>query len=195
MKTCIVTYTHGDEHPPEEWKKYSSIIGNPRAKDAGVRFVQTDLNRSFGVANPRSYEEKRAKELQKEIQEYDLVLDIYRTDSPSTPFIAIIANKDHYSYTLPFGPNAVLYIPNATFSLIGNAPIGVALEYPKTYSRSSKKPPLFEVVDFVKRETYWRDMNAINTIKKGDEILYPFLSGASSYNGKCFIAKKLSDPR
>lgn len=188
---CVVTYTHGDEPPPEEWKKYSSIIGNPRAKEAGVRFVQTDLNRSFGVANPQSYEEKRAKELQKEIQGYDLVLDIHRTESPSTPFIAIIANKDHYSYTFPFGPNAVLYIPNATFSLIGNASIGIALEYPRTYSRLSKKPPLFEVVDFVEREVSWRDMDAI---KRGGEIVYPFLSGESSYNGKCFIAKKLSYP-
>lgn len=54
-------------------------IANPRAVKTNKRFAETDLNRSFGKHSPLSYEEKRARSLQKICANYDVVFDFHNT--------------------------------------------------------------------------------------------------------------------
>lgn len=191
MHIGFVSYTHGDEHPPEEWKDYPCIVANHRAKERGVRYVETDLNRSFDVSTPKTYEELRAVELREELKAFDVVIDIHRTEAPSAKFMAIISKKEDYSFALPYAPEVVLLISNARFALIGNVRHGVALEYPtREYSRivSCSRPPIFSLVRFDSADPLWIDGEEVSI---NGEKLHPFLVGASSYNGKCFLAKKI----
>lgn len=56
-------------------------MANPRAVERIERYTETDLNRSFGVVTPQSYEERRAVELQELAAQYDLVLDFHNTQT------------------------------------------------------------------------------------------------------------------
>lgn len=99
MKILIVGGTHGDERTGvnvvSRLKRnpavgVDTLIANPRATKQCRRFVETDLNRSFGVQNPRSYEEKRALRLAKILKQYDLIVEFHNTVSRTT--CAILTN-------------------------------------------------------------------------------------------------------
>src|SRR5688500_4098990 len=64
-----------------KFKNVDYLCGNPRALRADVRFIDTDLNRSYKPQTPITYEEKRAKKILKIIQQsqYDYVLDVHTT--------------------------------------------------------------------------------------------------------------------
>jgi hypothetical protein len=66
------------------------IIGNPRAKKAGVRFIESDLNRSY-TGGRKTYEERRAIRLLKQINEgdFDLVLDLHTTTCELPPCLIV----------------------------------------------------------------------------------------------------------
>lgn len=57
------------------------IVGNPEAVEKNVRFVETDLNRSWGFTEDLTHEQKRAQELQRYISHSPatLVLDLHTT--------------------------------------------------------------------------------------------------------------------
>lgn len=59
-----------------------AVIANPRAVAAGERFVETDLNRSFGDQPDDTFERRRAKELSELIVQYDVVFDFHNTQTP-----------------------------------------------------------------------------------------------------------------
>lgn len=60
-----------------------TIIANEEATDANSRFIGQDLNRSFpGLIGSQKYENKRADELLKITQGYDIVLDFHNTYCP-----------------------------------------------------------------------------------------------------------------
>lgn len=63
-------------------KGVDAMVVNKKAMKAQTRFIETDLNRSFGVQRPKSYEERLAVEIQKICQEYDVVLDFHNTQAP-----------------------------------------------------------------------------------------------------------------
>lgn len=71
------------------------IIANPAAKKKGVRFMESDLNRSYNGKN-NTYEERRGAELLSIIssKEYDLVLDLHTTTCQQPPCI-ITASSGH----------------------------------------------------------------------------------------------------
>lgn len=60
-----------------------AIIANPQAVKKSVRFTESDLNRSFGNDLKNTYERRRARQLKKLCQSYDLVLDFHNTQTPN----------------------------------------------------------------------------------------------------------------
>jgi len=59
-------------------------IGNPEAAAQNVRFLESDLNRVFGIAGQGdSHEERRARELMPIIDRADLYLDFHQTLKPT----------------------------------------------------------------------------------------------------------------
>lgn len=101
MKILVVGGTHGDERTGVDVVSLlkrnpvvdvDTLIANPRATKQCRRFVETDLNRSFGVQNPRSYEEKLALRLAKILKQYDLIVEFHNTVSRTT--CAILTNPE-----------------------------------------------------------------------------------------------------
>lgn len=63
------------------------ILGNVDAFYEDQRFLQTDMNRSFGLKNHASAEELRAREIEEYFRKTDVLVDIHQTIGPtSTPF-------------------------------------------------------------------------------------------------------------
>ncbi|MBI2453134.1 succinylglutamate desuccinylase/aspartoacylase family protein [Candidatus Peregrinibacteria bacterium] len=80
------------------------IIGNPKAYEKNVRYIDCDLNRLFGYnfyklanKNPQQLllEEKRALEIGPILAKADYLLDIHSTIKPSIPFVYIKNTSDH----------------------------------------------------------------------------------------------------
>lgn len=93
MDILIVGGTHGDERTGidviarlrrERVANIDVLVANPHATKTNRRFIETDLNRSFGVKQPQSYEEKRAVRITPFLKRYDLVLEFHNTVSMTT---------------------------------------------------------------------------------------------------------------
>lgn len=75
------------------------MLGNVDAYYEDVRFLETDMNRSFGIDEHNTLEEKRAKELEIFFHDTDVLIDIHQTIGPSsTPFF--IFEFEQRSYNL-----------------------------------------------------------------------------------------------
>lgn len=94
-KIIFVAGLHGNEKMPVKALKENNIsfvLGNPRALKKSARFIDCDLNSSFGLRN-KSYEAKRAKEILKEIGKNDLTVDFHTTTATTAPFVIITDKK------------------------------------------------------------------------------------------------------
>lgn len=70
------------------------VLCNIEAAKKNVRYIETDLNRSFLVKEVKSIEQKRAAELAQIVDQADFVFDIHQTSEPSlNPFF--IFKHDH----------------------------------------------------------------------------------------------------
>ncbi len=92
MKVLVIGGMHGNEKLGislvESLQKnpipgVDALIANPRAVDVSHRFVDTDLNRSFGDGASQGYESQRASELTAVVADYDVVLDFHNTMTPN----------------------------------------------------------------------------------------------------------------
>ncbi|OGZ12899.1 MAG: hypothetical protein A3C93_03695 [Candidatus Lloydbacteria bacterium RIFCSPHIGHO2_02_FULL_54_17] len=90
----FVAGLHGNEKAPVralESRGLRFVLGNPRAYERNVRFIERDLNASFGVEDG-SYEALRAAEILRKIGEKEVVVDFHTTSASSVPF-AILTDK------------------------------------------------------------------------------------------------------
>ena len=71
------------------------IIANPRAYAKNVRYIESDLNRSYGL-DLDTYEDQRAKIIEERIRllKPELVLD-FHTTTAEQPYILITADKNN----------------------------------------------------------------------------------------------------
>lgn len=94
MNALFILATHGDEgfsvpvferlenKFPKNKYAYEWIIGNPKAYEKSLRFVDVDMNRNApGNIRSKLYEEQRAAELIAIGQNYDVVIDIHGAKS------------------------------------------------------------------------------------------------------------------
>ena len=94
-KIIFVAGLHGNEQMPVKALKENNIpfvLGNPRALKKSARFIDCDLNSSFGLRN-KSYEVRRTKEILKEIKKNDLTVDFHTTTATTPPFVIITDKK------------------------------------------------------------------------------------------------------
>jgi len=88
----LITAVHGDEYIPTlalVSKGVAQVIGNPRALALRKRYVEQDLNASFGTSG-ESYEEKRAHELGELLDPRKLVIDFHTFSIESEPFAIVV---------------------------------------------------------------------------------------------------------
>lgn len=97
------------------------MLGNPKAVNRNTRFIDTDLNRSFGK-EAGGYESRRAKQIAKLLKNYDLLLDIHTTttDMKLVPIVASLGPKTKKVINVMPEKEVILMEPSmAMGSLIG----------------------------------------------------------------------------
>jgi succinylglutamate desuccinylase len=160
-KILIVGATHGHEkigvHVIEELRKLNideSLvdfeIGNPKACDQNIPFIESDLNRVFPGKEEGTYEEMRAFELSKKILNADMVIDIHSTNTTdlSDKSMLIVTKYDDKTREIidVINPPKVLYMKyRGDNALISQAKIGIAFEYGKDDSADVLAATLYDI--------------------------------------------------
>ena len=119
------------------------LCGNPRAYRRNVRFTETDLNRSYGVAHPASYEEKRAHKILQiiEAKKYDYVLDIHTSRADVGHFFLATHLQGPVRKVIAassFRRIAIMPPHIADCSLIGQATQAISIEYDCRLARNKR---------------------------------------------------------
>lgn len=149
-KILIIGSTHGHERigllVQEELKKLGISpellgfeVGNPKASEQNIPFIESDLNRVFPGKVDGTYEERRAHELLPKIQTADLVIDIHSTNTTdlSLDSMLIVTKYDEATKKLTdlINPPTLLVMKyKSGNALISQAKIGIAFEYGKDSS-------------------------------------------------------------
>lgn len=95
-------------------------IGNPDAVRAGKRFIERDLNRSFGTASTTTLEDRRAKVVEKYIARNDVMIDLHQTVQPSTrAFIVTSFDIDTFKMIDSLGVDDPILTYRSVFSADG----------------------------------------------------------------------------
>ena len=88
----FVTCIHGNEVKPLlalHSLNIPFLVGNPKAVELGTRFVDVDLNASFGRTGG-DYEARRATDLLQQIPDHTTVIDFHTySTNTSEPFVII----------------------------------------------------------------------------------------------------------
>lgn len=142
----LIAYHHGNEpfgeHVynllktkfPEDLGHVEYLVANEKAMSQNVRYTESDMNRSYGVSRPTTYEEVKASQLLKYIdsKNYDLILDCHNTtcEMPPTAIAKSYDNpevKDYIGHT-NIEHMVVLNIEDMDTSLIGRIDNSFAVE-------------------------------------------------------------------
>lgn len=134
--------THGNEwtgvHLVENKPKFDTnlkikyFLSNKAAIEKKVRYVEKDLNRSFGPGSGNTLEEKRALDIIKEIKTQDFVVDLHTTTSDMGATL-IIAQEDEFTFKVAklaqiyFPEIKIIFEPGDVY-LVSRASHGVILE-------------------------------------------------------------------
>jgi succinylglutamate desuccinylase len=113
------------------------ILANEPAIEQNVRFVETDLNRSFPGSSTGSAEERLAVEILREIAGIPIVLDVHTTTSDVSlvPIVTTLGSETRRVAGLTGSREIVLIEPPMSArSLIGNIAAGISLEYGNAYA-------------------------------------------------------------
>lgn len=223
---AILGCTHGNEDYSlkifKRLKKINLLFGkvdfylvNQSAYEKKVRYIDTDLNRSFNLTID-NYETKLANKIKTKLKQYDYIIDIHSTTSKTAPFL-IYVNEDleKTNFLNLFNIKKRVFIPNSTFSLISQFEkavsieisiingYGVAIKNGEKYILSflsnfnlieSKIKPLkiiekYICVGKINKNNKLKDFKLVNI---GGDKFYPMLSGEVKYGELyCFKLKKV----
>ncbi|MDO8583598.1 MAG: succinylglutamate desuccinylase/aspartoacylase family protein [bacterium] len=146
----VVCCVHGNEYfgltvfnalknNTQERQDIVLILANEEAMEKDVRFVESDLNRSFPGRADGSKEERLAAALLSEIARTRYVLDIHTTTA-AIRLLPIISNLDEDTKRIVHFTDAeeVAYMNRAMseHALIGQVLAGVSLEYGDRYAET-----------------------------------------------------------
>lgn len=196
-KIQFVTALHGNERLPVlalASIAQKQIIANTKALSKNVRFVEKDLNASFGTGG-NTYEEKRAEELLTLIDKKRFVIDLHTFSGVGDPFVIIVDLK-MLSFAKRLGFKHVVFMKHnikGGHALI-NFRNGVSIEMgnhndPKVFQRvirlvnnlkekrkAFKRPKIYEVFDKITKPG-----NYVNFQKYKNDFI-PVLSGENAYD-------------
>ncbi len=137
-KTLTVYCQHGDERFGALVANQllisgeKTLLANPVAFIKGVRFLDSDLNRSYGETGTRGYEQKRAMQILEQAAKYDTVIDIHSSRA-KVGKVAILASDDPavLKKVVSLGFHKAVVMPRSIVktSLIGNVAHGISLEF------------------------------------------------------------------
>lgn len=177
-KILIIIYTHGDEKIGEEiikrlksknlGKFFDCLTANPKAAKKNVRFVKSDLNRSYpGKKDSKIYEEKLAYANLEKAKKYEFVVDIHEATSGINDFIIIPREKGINSFPLDFiDLDTVLFWPDP------KGPIGQILN------------------NSIELEFGVKEKDRESVIKKAEKVVTEFIKRAYSAGEQKKVSEK-----
>ena len=232
-KILFIACTHGNEQTPVTAienviqkigekvfnEKCEFVIANPKAKELGVRFTETDLNRIYpGDANSPLYESRRAAELLEYAKQFKCVVDIHTTVADSEIFTLITkGKKENYELAEKLSskkvviwdsPPGVETGPIATF-----LPLALEIEastimpnHLEELENSILSAINYETNQITEKEWYKvigslsiNDFSDVGTLKEfqeftfNNEKYYPLL--VNRYKDKaCYLMEKIDEP-
>jgi hypothetical protein len=162
-RILIIGAQHGDERlgpqlyrflkkDPRRYASVDYLCGNPKAYRRNIRFIESDLNRSF-VPNPKTYEERRAQKILQIIErgKYDYVLDVHTArEEVGCLFIATRLDDTMERIIAASCIERVAIMPPkiANCALIGNVPNAISIEYERQLAgRRQTLRDLKELID------------------------------------------------
>jgi len=203
-KFVYITGLHGDEPIPVIALAVigsEQLVGNPKALSVGKRFINNDLNKSFGI-DKSGYEFKRAKEILKLIPKKAIIIDFHTCSAVSPPFV-IVVDKKMLSFARKTGLKHVVfmkYIINNGHSLI-NYRKGISIEVGQhkrydsfqTMLKVIKNLQLNKIVEQKIYEVYDKITisGGYSNFKKYRDNFYRVLAGENAYNFYGLKAKKI----
>lgn len=158
MKILLLGSQHGNELLGEKLYAYinkyhadllpyiSYKVGNPEAHQKGIRYIESDMNRSYN-GSLETHEARQARHVQQFIKDgaFDLVLDLHTTVCAQPPcFIIHEINETIRPFIRASHIERVVRLtdPIVATSLIGNDPKAIAIEVANT----QLTPMLFEAL-------------------------------------------------
>lgn len=220
MNILLLGSQHGNEHLGDALYSHIAtkrrellphvvyIIGNPMAHAKNVRYLESDLNRSYGKQQ-KTYEEKRATELLQIIKsaKFDLVLDLHTTRCIQPP--SIIVGGDSAKTKRFITATSIRHIVHMKHSIVKTSLIGVcshAVSIEINYKAVSQRllsllcddiercilnisslsaHTEYEIYDMlVKDELTDAEVGALINFKKALRGFYPILVGENSYKAQ-----------
>lgn len=197
-------YRHIEHHHPELLEHVTFMIGNPKARKQRVRYIESDMNRSYN-GHKDTYEQRRAQKILSHIQQeqYDLVLDMHTTsvEQPSCVIVSSIS-KDNESFLHATSINKIVVIDKSIskHALNGVMANAVSIELNQEIQRqtleelcddiarysagipSDIQKSVFEVKDLLlKTELNVRQVDTLRNFEYSDFGFYPILVGENSY--------------
>lgn len=177
-KILIIIYTHGDEGTGDEVVKrlkkknlgrfFDCLIANPEAAKRNVRFVESDLNRSYpGKKDSKIYEERLAYDNLKNAKKYEFVVDIHEATSGTKDFIIIPRERGINTFPLNLiDLDTVLFWPDP------KGPIGQILD------------------NSIELEFGMRGRSRKSVIKNAEKVIWEFIKKVYSNDKQKKISKK-----
>lgn len=125
-------YAHMTAYYPELLSMVDYVLANPRARAANVRYVESDMNRSY-APGAVGYEAERATALRQQILDgrYDMVLDMHTTTVNQPPCIITPGVDGEYTALIRALPMRRVVVMRHEFverSLIGSVPRAISIE-------------------------------------------------------------------
>ncbi|MFO0703634.1 MAG: succinylglutamate desuccinylase/aspartoacylase family protein [Patescibacteria group bacterium] len=204
-QVIFVAGIHGSEKSPVDALiklHINFVIGNPKALQKNIRYIETDLNRVFGLKG-KTYEHRQAAKLLEVVSSRSWVIDLHTASSTTKPFV-IITNKRMLKLAEIVGIKDVVLFPiNKKFiegSLIHHRD-GVVVECGKHNSQE-----VYKVVESIVHNVNNPKIHKLNVFKvvkkneskskvldfvKTKQGYYPVLSGAKNHSGG-FLATKIN---
>jgi succinylglutamate desuccinylase len=216
-KILILGSQHGNELLGEALYEYicsnrrellpyvSYVVGNNKAKKHGVRYIESDLNRSYNGLRT-TYEERRATRILAYIKQngFDLVLDMHTTTCDQPPcFIASSLEGETALFLRASSIERVVHMNHGIVrtSLIGVCPQALSIEVNRHSLDASLMSSLchdlqryidgsdehaeklvYEIGDLLKKtELSEEEAGKLRNFQKSQYGFYPVLVGENSY--------------
>ncbi len=99
----VVRHVRETMDPSEFPWEVRLAVGNPRALEQNIRFMDSDLNRSFVGGESNGYERERSLELMEAFGSPRLLIDIHQTHCPTPPLAVVADSPAHLALSRALG--------------------------------------------------------------------------------------------
>ncbi len=193
----VVCSQHGDERfglsvferllqDAQRRSRVNLVLANEEAIEQNVRYIESDLNRSYPGNRSGSLEERMAYQLLPVVQQTPFVIDIHTTTAAirMTPIVARLTDAVRTMVGHTDSTEVALIAPVlAQHSLIGNVDAGVSLEFNESYARTeSAYDAVLRVMDgLIEQRITAPTLRNIYTITGGIDITTPIPEDARDF--------------